>query len=93
MRRVGSREFKNRLGKYLRAVRAGQTLIITDRGRAVARVGPTTIDESEASFVEERLKELEAKGFIHLGKKAFSKFRPIKSKGKPASQIIIEERR
>ena len=45
MRKVGSRELENRLGKYLRAVRQGQTLIITDRGKAVAQVGPATHKE------------------------------------------------
>ena len=32
MRKVGSREFKNRMGRYLSAVRNGQSLLITDRG-------------------------------------------------------------
>jgi prevent-host-death family protein len=93
MRRVGSREFKNRMGRYLQAVRKGQTLIITDRGKAVAQVGPATETDSGASVIEERLKELEAQGLIHLAKKPLPKFRPVKSRGKPASQIIIEDRR
>jgi prevent-host-death family protein len=91
MRKIGSREFKNRLGKYLRAVRKGQTLIITDRGKAVAQVGPAA-QESAANLLEEKWKELEALGLIHLAKKPLPKFRPLKSRGKPASQIIIEDR-
>jgi len=93
MRKVGSREFKNRLGRYLQAVREGQTLIITDRGKAVAQVVPPAETHSGTSAVEERLKELEAQGLIHLAKKPLPKFRPAKSRGKPASQIIIEDRR
>jgi len=93
MRKIGSREFKNRLGRYLLAVRKGQTLIITDRGRAVAQVAPVAKTVPGTSFVEERLKELEAQGLIHLAKKPLGKFRPAKSRGKPASQIIIEDRR
>ena len=93
MRRVGSREFKNRLGKYLRAVREGQTLVITDRGKAVAQVGPAANKESTAGIIEDRLKELDAQGLIHLARKPLPKLRPIKSRGKPASQIIIEDRR
>lgn len=42
MRRVGTREFKNRLGRYLRAVREGQTFVITARGKAVAKGSPTS---------------------------------------------------
>jgi prevent-host-death family protein len=93
MRKVGSREFKNRMGRYLQAVRGGQTLIITDRGKAVAQVAPAAETDPGASAVEERLKELEAQGLIHLAKRPLRKFRPVKTKGKPASQIIIEDRR
>jgi prevent-host-death family protein len=93
MRKVGSREFKNRLGRYLQAVRRGQTLIITDRGKAVAQLAPAAETDPGAGVVEERLKELEAQGLIHLAKKPLPKFRPAKSRGKPASQIIIEDRR
>lgn len=93
MRKIGSREFKNRLGQYLQAVRRGQTLIITDRGKAVARVAPAKQSDSAESALEERLKELDAQGLIHLAKRPLRKFQPIKSRGKPASRMIIEDRR
>ena len=93
MRKVGSREFKNRMGRYLQAVRKGQTLIITDRGKAVAQVAPAVKDEAAASSIDEKLRELDAQGLIRLATKPFPKFRPVKSKGKPASQMIIEDRR
>jgi len=93
MQRVGSREFKNRMGRYMRAVRKGQTLILTDRGKVVARVSPEEDAQTTSSALQEKLKELEAQGLIHLATKPFTKFRPAKSKGKPASQMIIEDRR
>jgi len=93
MRKIGSREFKNRMGRYLRAVRKGQRLVITDRGEPVAEVIPAVKTDSSTSIIEERLKELDAQGLIHLAKRPLSKLRPIKSRGKPASQIIIEDRR
>ncbi len=37
---VGSRELKNRLGKYLGLVRQGQTVRITDRGKPIACILP-----------------------------------------------------
>jgi prevent-host-death family protein len=40
MNKVGSREFKNHFGRYMRAVREGKTLIITVRGKAVAKIYP-----------------------------------------------------
>ncbi len=38
MKTVGSRELKNRLGRYLGLVRKGETIIVTDRGKPVARI-------------------------------------------------------
>lgn len=93
MRRVSSREFKNRMGRYMRDVRKGQSLILTDRGKVVARVSPEEDPQTTSSALHERLKELEAQGLIHLATKPFSKFRAVKSRGKPASQMIIEDRR
>lgn len=37
---VGIRELKSRLSEYLRHVKAGQTLLITERGRPVGRLVP-----------------------------------------------------
>jgi len=93
MQRVGSREFKNRLGRYLRAVRKGQTLLITDRGTPVAKVSPPEQDfDSQLTFTDV-LKKLEAEGKIRLAKRPLGKFRAVKIKGKPASQTILEDRR
>ncbi|MFB3094962.1 MAG: type II toxin-antitoxin system Phd/YefM family antitoxin, partial [Candidatus Acidiferrales bacterium] len=33
MKRVGSREFKNRQAYYLRRVRKGETILVTDHGK------------------------------------------------------------
>ncbi len=37
---VGVRELKNNLSRYLHRVRTGSELVVTDHGRAVARVVP-----------------------------------------------------
>jgi prevent-host-death family protein len=94
MQKVGSREFKNRLGRYLRAVREGKTLVVTDRGKAVAKVSPADPVPDSAPTMDEVLKKLEADGLIHLRRKPFGKFKPIPSRGgKLASEMIIEDRR
>ena len=38
MRSVGIRELKNRLSEYLRRVRAGEEVLVTDRGEVVAEL-------------------------------------------------------
>lgn len=40
MREVGLKVLKNKLSEYVRAVAAGETIVITDRGRAVAEIHP-----------------------------------------------------
>jgi len=92
MLRIGSREFKNRLGRYLQAVRNGQTLIITDRKRPVAKVSPPDAQQVDDQAIETRLRELEAQGLLCLAKRPLSKFEAIPSRGKSASRMIIEDR-
>src|SRR5262245_49988787 len=41
---VGARELKVRLGTYLRQVRQGRTLVVTDRGQPVAELRPIAED-------------------------------------------------
>jgi prevent-host-death family protein len=93
MQRVGSREFKNRMGRYMRAVRKGQTLLLTDRGKPVAKVSPPDDAARPKASLMDVLRKLEAEGSIRLGTRPLRKFRPIKVKGKPVSQTIIEDRR
>ena len=93
MQRVGSRELKNRLGRYLLAVRKGQSLIITDRGKAVAKLIPADQAGGNELTFSEVLKKLEADGKIRLPKRPFGKFRAVTTRGKPASEMIIEDRR
>ena len=38
MKTVGLRELKNRLSEYVRHVRAGQAVVVTDRGQVVAEL-------------------------------------------------------
>jgi len=93
MQRVGNREFRNRLGRYLRAVRNGQTLLVTVRGEPVAKVSPPEQDSDSQLIFSDVLRKLEAEGKIRLPKRPLGRFRPVKIKGKPASRMIIEDRR
>jgi antitoxin (DNA-binding transcriptional repressor) of toxin-antitoxin stability system len=38
MKRVGLRELKNRLSEYVRLVRSGEVVLVTDRGEVVAEL-------------------------------------------------------
>jgi prevent-host-death family protein len=90
---VGVREFKNRATELLRIVESGRDeVVVTRHSKPIARLtlpsaGP--VDSEEAI-----LDRLHALGIIRKGsgKPLNPKWRPIKAKGKPGSQIIIEER-
>ena len=76
---VSIREMKNRLSKYLKLVRTGKDVVITDRGKPVARltlVEPTAKDEEA-----EAIRRINALPWVHPGKD-----------DKLASDRVIEDR-
>ena len=87
---VGIREFKTRLGTYLRQVRAGRTLTITDRGQPVATV---TAADMQAQSLEERLARLRAEGVVTgTGKPLPRVVNPIVGRGPLFSKTIGDDR-
>ena len=92
MRTVGSRELKNRLGRYLGLVGRGETIIVTDRGKPVARLVPPEPEPETTYSIEDLLKRLEAEGHLRRATRPFKRFKPIRVKGKPMSQMILEDR-
>jgi prevent-host-death family protein len=92
MRTVGSRELKNRLGRYLGLVRKGEALVLTDRGRPFARIVPLDPSQEEKPSLEQILAKLEAEGNLRRGSGKFRPFKPVRVKGKPLSKTILEDR-
>lgn len=87
---VGVRELKTRLGSYLRQVRAGRTLTVTDRGRPVATLAPVEMAGQSAAA---RLARLRAEGTVTgVGKPLPRIASPIAGRGPLFSETIIEER-
>jgi prevent-host-death family protein len=94
MEMVGVKELKTRLTHYLGLAKQGEKVIVTDRGKPVAILHNLDITEENVSF-EERLSSLAKRGLVRLPRKKvkLAPIKPIKAKGKPASEIIIEDRR
>lgn len=84
---VGIRELKNGLSKYIDRVRAGEEVIVTDRGRPVARL--SSVDASE-----DRLADLVAAGLVRppANRERHVPKRRIKAKA-PVSDLVAEQRR
>lgn len=86
---VGARELKTRLGRYLRSVREGQTVLVTDRGEPIAELRPLPPDTS----VPATLLKLSSKRVVTLPvRKSMVAFRPIKSQGRALSDAVLEDR-
>jgi prevent-host-death family protein len=84
---VGIRELKNGLSKYIDRVRAGEEVIVTDRGRPVARL--CALDASE-----DRLADLVAAGVVRApaSRRRHVPERRIKPKA-PVSDLVADQRR
>jgi len=86
---VGVRELKNRLSHYLRSVKQGRPVEITERGESIAMLVPPK-QSSGAQIAE----VLSRKGIgSWKGGKPKGASRRVTVKGKPVSKIVIEERR
>ena len=82
---VGVRELRNNLSRYLERVRGGEEVVVTDRGRAIARVLPVG--------TERALDRLIAKGLVTPAQRPKRRTRqPIKSKG-TVSDLVADQRR
>jgi prevent-host-death family protein len=95
MKTVGNRELKNRLSRYIKMAGEGESLTVTKRGKAVARIVPLApVEEDKPKTVDDVLARLEAEGHLRRAKASFKgrRFKPITTRGKPASQMILEDR-
>jgi prevent-host-death family protein len=66
MKTVGLRELKNRLGEYVRQVRSGEGVAVTDRGEVVAELLPPG-QRVEGRGVPSALGALASRGQLTLG--------------------------
>ena len=87
---VGVRELKTRLGSYLREVRRGQTIVVTDRGEPVAELRPIVLGRSRSAAEIDKLVALGR--LTRASKTRLAPFRPIKRKGPPVSDAVVGNR-
>ena len=89
---AGIKELKNNLSRYLARVKMGEDVIITERGKTVARI--VKEDPGNAS-IRIALTPLVEKGLVTLPSQKINKeaLSPVKVPGKPVSEMAIEDRR
>lgn len=89
MSSVGIRDLKNKLSSYLKKVKEGEIISVTERGKTIAYITPVKANkeyEEITSLVEK------GKGTWKVGKPRGSEH-PVKISGKSISRIVIEDRR
>ena len=92
---VTTRALKDELADYLHRAEAGERFVVLDEGKPVAALVALS-DLVGGTEEADRLAELEARGLVVLPerptRKRFQGAR-VPSRGKPASEMAIEDRR
>jgi antitoxin (DNA-binding transcriptional repressor) of toxin-antitoxin stability system len=95
MKTVGVRELKDRLSEYLRRVRSGESLLVTDRGEVVAEFSPPGRAQADPS-IPAGLLVLARRGLVTLGSPGDGGlYKPLPRQrrgGQRAAQLLEEER-
>lgn len=81
MRKVGLKTLKNKLSEFVRAAAAGETIVVTDRGRIIAEINPPR--EETETWRERGIRE----GWIRPAVRG-SDWPP---KGKPVPGLTFEQ--
>jgi prevent-host-death family protein len=86
--KVGIRELKENLSKYMAKVKSGQSIVITDHGKPVGRIIP------EGQSLEERVEALVQAGVIAWDGRKLKRIKPpaVNKSNKLVSDIVIEMR-
>jgi len=86
---TGVRDLKNKLSHYLREVKKGRSIVITERGKIVATIVP-----AQERATAEKLQKLARSGLgTWRGGKPKGASRSVVIKGKPVADIVLEDRR
>jgi prevent-host-death family protein len=87
--RVGTRELKSKLSEYLRRVKNGQTIIVTERGKVIAQLGPAR------QSAEERIWAMVDAGLADWNGEKPKPHKPkiINKSGRLISDMVVEDRR
>jgi prevent-host-death family protein len=85
---VGIRELKNRLSEYLRRVKAGETVIITQRGEPVGQIMPVQPD------LTSRLKKMVDAGVVEWNGQSLPPYHPkaVNRSKQLLSDLVAQER-
>ena len=85
---AGIRELKARLSAYMQQVKAGATVVITERGKPIGRIVPLS------PSVETRVQELAQAGMMAWSGRKLAPLAPVaRTRGdRPVADLLLEDR-
>jgi prevent-host-death family protein len=86
--RVGTRELKNKLSEYMRRVKAGQVVTVTERGKAIGQIIPIK------AGTQERLQAVVDAGIAEWNGQKPKSYKPkaINRGPRQVSDLVSEDR-
>ena len=85
---VGTRQLRNHLSAYLRRVKAGETITITERGKPVGQIVPVHAD------LYSRLKKMAEAGVVEWNGQSLPPYQPkAVNRGKQLLSDLVGEQR
>lgn len=89
MLQVGLREANMHFSKYIKLVRKGEEVVVTERGNPIAIIKPLIKKET----LYDKIKNLEEQGILQKAiKEQLPLGKAITIKGKPLTETVIAER-
>jgi antitoxin (DNA-binding transcriptional repressor) of toxin-antitoxin stability system len=89
---AGIKELKNQLSRYIGLVKKGNDVLVTERGRVIARI---VKEESSSSSLRRALQPLVLRGQVIMPVRDIRRdvSQPVELPGRAVSEIILEDRR
>lgn len=86
--KAGIRELKSKLSAYMRRVKAGETLVITERGKPIGRIVPIS------RSVPDQLELLVQAGLVRWNGGRLSRIAPVAriTGTRSVSELLLEDR-
>jgi prevent-host-death family protein len=93
MKTAAIAKLKSGLSEYISIVKSGEEVVVTDRGKPVARIVPIKRDDA---LIPRHLKELEKRGLVKIGTGVTQDFlkatRPVDKEGLVLKALLDERR-
>jgi prevent-host-death family protein len=90
--KLGLRQANQQFSRAIRAVRAGQDVVLTDRGRPIAVITPIKGSDAQHAALQAMADQGLVRPAARNGPMPAARWRPVRVTGRPLSQTITDDR-